>query len=108
MITITYINGGRYKFKRRLMTMKSISEQQRGGNAICSLCDDYMYSSQLNYDVVYIEMAGSLNHLKNGWRTWIQKPYIAVQVVTVCLEKNRKSNLSYYHHIQCRSCGYCI
>ena len=58
------------------MTMKSISEQQRGGNAICSLCDDYMYSSQLNYDVVYIEMAGSLNHLKNGWRTWIQKPYI--------------------------------
>ena len=60
------------------MTMKSISEQQRGGNAICSLCDDYMYSSQLNYDVVYIEMAGSLNHLKNGWRTWIQKPYIVV------------------------------
>ena len=81
MIAIIYISGGRYKFKRRLMTMKSISEQQRGGNAICSLCDDYMYSSQLNYDVVYIEMAGSLNHLKNGWRTWIQKPYIVVVLV---------------------------
>ena len=80
--------------------MKSISEQQRGGNAICSLCDDYMYSSQLNYDVVYIEMAGSLNHLKNGWRTWIQKPYIVV-VVTVWFGKKEEIKFESLHHIQC-------